>query len=119
MGRRKPGTLIPLEVRILTSIEEMTSKGGDAYGFSVASALSAHGGKKLTAHGTLYKALARLTEAGLLDAQWESPDIAESQGRPRRRLYSITDDGKDALAGVSISSTSRTATRQPFKPGFA
>lgn len=100
--------LLPLELRILAIIEEMGTEGSDAYGFSVATALSAQGGKKLTAHGTLYKALARMTEAGLLESHWESPEIAESQGRPRRRLYSITNNGKAALAAASRTASART-----------
>ena len=116
MGRRKPGTLLPLELRILTTIEEMVSGGSDAYGFSVASALSVQDGKKLTAHGTLYKALARMTEAGLLEAHWENPDIAESQGRPRRRLYSLTNDGRGALAMASRAAPARIVAPHAFKP---
>jgi len=42
-----------------------------------------------------------MAEAGLLEAQWENPDIAESQGRPRRRLYSITNNGRSPLAMAS------------------
>ncbi|WP_104140622.1 PadR family transcriptional regulator [Arthrobacter sp. ZGTC131] len=103
MGRRKQGTLLPLEARILNIVETSESRGEPAYGFSLASALSARGGKLLAAHGTLYKALARLTEAGLLEARWESPEIAESEGRPRRRLYSITTNGKGALQAAQVA----------------
>lgn len=116
MGRRKPGMLLPLELRILTTVEEMGVEGSEAYGFSVATALSVQGGKKLTAHGTLYKALARMTEAGLLASHWENPEIAESQGRPRRRLYSITNNGRSALAGASRSTPAQTVGRPSFKP---
>lgn len=119
MGRRKPGTLLPIELRILMAIEEMASEDSDAYGFSVASALSAQGGKKLAAHGTLYKALARMTEAGLLEAHWEDPEIAESQSRPRRRLYSVTDHGKGALATAARTSGSERMAQQAFKPVIA
>lgn len=101
------------------TIEEMASEGSEAYGFSIASALSAQGGKKLAAHGTLYKALARMTEAGLLEAHWESPEIAESQARPRRRLYSVTDNGSGALATASRTSPARTTTQHAFKPVIA
>lgn len=48
----------------------------------------------MTAHGTLYKALARLEEFGLLTSSWE--DAAAVEGRPRRRLYELT--GKGAAA---------------------
>jgi DNA-binding PadR family transcriptional regulator len=104
-----------LELRILAIIDGMGTEGSAAYGFSVATALSAQGGKRLTAHGTLYKAMARMTEAGLLDSHWESPEIAEGQGRPRRRLYSITNNGKAALAAVSRTAPARTPAPS-FKP---
>ncbi|MBA3339480.1 MAG: PadR family transcriptional regulator, partial [Geodermatophilaceae bacterium] len=56
--------------------------------------------------GTLYKALGRLTNAGLLDSWWEDPAIAEGEGRPRRRLYRITG------AGVQAWSTARASAAQ-------
>ena len=69
------------------------------YGFALAKSLS-DGDSALNAHGTLYKALARMTEAGLLTAEWEQPDAAEAEGRPRRRLYRVTGEGARALAAV-------------------
>lgn len=52
----------------------------------------------LTAHGTLYKALDRMAKAGLLESEWEDPDVAAAAGRPRRRLYRVTAAGQSALA---------------------
>ena len=49
------------------------------------------GSKALTGHGTLYKALGRLEELGLLASRWEDPEAVE--GRPRRRLYELTGRG--------------------------
>ncbi|HSJ43531.1 MAG TPA: helix-turn-helix transcriptional regulator [Euzebyales bacterium] len=54
-------------------------------------------GRRLIGHGTLYKALGRLTEAGLLSNGWEDPDMAVAEGRPRRRLYEVTGAGEQAL----------------------
>jgi DNA-binding PadR family transcriptional regulator len=69
------------------------------HGFELAKALAdASGSRALTAHGTLYKALARLAERGLLEAEWEDPAIALDEGRPRRRLYRITGAGARRLA---------------------
>lgn len=42
--------------------------------------------------GTIYPILLRFERAGLLDSKWESED-AQTLGRPRRRLYSITRRG--------------------------
>ncbi|WP_175558505.1 PadR family transcriptional regulator [Arthrobacter sp. ok362] len=95
-------------------VKESESRGSQEYGFSLASALSADG-RMLTAHGTLYKALTRMTEAGLLDARWEDADIAENQGRPRRRLYSITFSGKAALIsaeGIQMSKPASSVLRR-------
>jgi DNA-binding PadR family transcriptional regulator len=50
------------------------------------------GSRSLTAHGTLYKALSRLEEFGLLTSRWEDA-AAAVEGRPRRRLYELTGEG--------------------------
>jgi len=52
--------------------------------------------RRLTAHGTLYKALGRMQTAGLLASRWESADSAADDGRPRRRLYEVTGAGAQA-----------------------
>ncbi|MET3203569.1 hypothetical protein [Arthrobacter sp. UYEF13] len=57
-----------------------------------------------------------MTEAGLLEAQWENPDIAESQGRPRLRLYSITNNGRSALAMASRTASVEIVALHAFKP---
>jgi PadR family transcriptional regulator, regulatory protein PadR len=44
------------------------------------------------ASGTLYPILFRLEEAGWVESRWESEDPHEL-GRPRRRLYRVTDLG--------------------------
>lgn len=118
MSRRKQGRLLQLEVRILEIAEKLESKGDVLYGFALATALSADDGKALTSHGTLYKALARMTESGLLEATWESPDIAEKERRPRRRFYRITTDGKTALHAVQSVAAAPTRV-QTFRPAQA
>lgn len=99
MARRRADELIPLEERILDAGLELQRRDGGFHGFALAKAMSDRAdGKGLTAHGTLYKALARLTDRGLLADQWEDPDIAAGEGRPRRRLYRVTGAGQVALA---------------------
>jgi PadR family transcriptional regulator PadR len=97
--RRKPGTLLPIEVDILDAGLELRRTGGAHFhGFQLAKQIADHAGPRpLTSHGTLYKALQRLEEAGLLTSQWEDPDIAAADGRPRRRLYEVTGAGERAL----------------------
>ena len=98
--RRKPGAVLPLEAAILaTGVELSTSGTSRFHGFLLAKHLrDAEGAKLLTAHGTLYKALGRMEKAGLLASEWEDPDAAAEEGRPRRRLYEITAAGRSALA---------------------
>src|SRR5689334_5026069 len=89
MPRRKPGTLLPLETEIL---EAALSMRGSFHGFGLAQAMREQSGSRsLTGHGTLYKALGRLEEFGLLSSRWE--DATAAEGRPRRRLYDLTGQG--------------------------
>ena len=94
--RRKPGALLPLEVAIL----EVAAREQDPlHGFELARQLADAGDRRsLTAHGTLYKALGRLAERGLLEDEWEDPDVALGERRPRRRLYRITGAGARRVA---------------------
>ncbi|MEK6287008.1 MAG: PadR family transcriptional regulator [Acidobacteriota bacterium] len=48
--------------------------------------------------GTVYPALRRLEETSLIDSKWEKAGIAQREGRPPRKYYELTSDGKDALA---------------------
>jgi DNA-binding PadR family transcriptional regulator len=104
MSRRKAGTLLPLEQEILAA-GIAARAGGDPefHGFAVAKAIAADAGsRRLTAHGTLYKALDRLHRAGLVESRWEDPDVAVDEGRPRRRLYRVTGEGELALARARL-----------------
>jgi PadR family transcriptional regulator, regulatory protein PadR len=106
--RRKPGTLLPLEVDILDAGLALRRTGTPHfYGFQLAKSIvdRAKASTALTAHGTLYKALARLEGAGLLTSTWEAPDTAAADGRPRRRLYEITGAGERALASHQAQHT--------------
>jgi PadR family transcriptional regulator PadR len=106
MPRRKPGTLLPLEVEILDVAATMLRSGQARFhGFGLALTMrAASESRALTAHGTLYKALGRLEELGLLTSGWE--DAAAAEGRPRRRLYELTAEG----ARVAEQGRARTIT---------
>jgi DNA-binding PadR family transcriptional regulator len=98
--RRKAGALVPLEVSILETALELRSRGtAEAHGFLLAKELrdGSHA-RRLTAYGTLYKALDRLERAGYLASRWEDPQLAADDGRPRRRFYRVTLTGEAALA---------------------
>ncbi len=97
--RRRPGRLLPLEVSILEAALELRRAGEpEFHGFAIAREVKArYEARALTAHGTLYKALGRMEQAGLLESAWEDPDVAVGEGRPRRRLYRVTGLGERAL----------------------
>jgi PadR family transcriptional regulator, regulatory protein PadR len=93
MPRRKPGTLLPLETEILgVALAMLRSGHASFHGFGLAQTMrEQRGSRALTSHGTLYKALGRLEEFGLLASRWEDAEAVE--GRPRRRLYELTGQG--------------------------
>lgn len=47
--------------------------------------------------GTVYPALRRLEKAGLLKSRWEDVAEAQAHGRPRRRIYELTTEGREAM----------------------
>lgn len=107
MPRRKAGTLLSLETEILeTALVLRRSGQATFHGFGVAQTMRERSGSRaLTAHGTLYKALGRLEEFGLLTSRWE--DAAAVEGRPRRRLYELTGEG------ARVAERSRARVRRP------
>lgn len=116
MPRRKEGTLLPLEVRVLEIAQQAHAKHTPLYGFALASALSEDGGKSLTGHGTLYKALARMADAGLLETEWEDPEIAEAERRPRRRLYRMSSKGTAALRAAQTAQATANRPLPTLRP---
>ena len=108
MPRRKPGTLLPIETEILEVALSMSrSQQETFYGFALAQTMREQSGSRsLTSHGTLYKALGRLEDRGLLTSGWE--DAANAAGRPRRRLYELTKQG----AAVAEQARADTKHRQ-------
>jgi DNA-binding PadR family transcriptional regulator len=103
--RRKEGALVPLEVSILEVAMELRRRGvAEAHGFLLAREMrDERQARRLTAYGTLYKALERLERAGYLESRWEDPMIAARDGRPRRRFYRLTLAGEGALEGATSS----------------
>ena len=47
--------------------------------------------------GTIYPALRRLEDVGLVKSRWEKQTIAQQEMRPPRRYYELTRRGEDAL----------------------
>ena len=100
MPRRKAGVLLPLEREILEVAMSLRTSGDPTFhGFALAQAMRTESGSRsLVSHGTLYKALGRLEEFGLLTSRWEDP---QSGGRPRRRLYELTGAGVEAVQATT------------------
>jgi DNA-binding PadR family transcriptional regulator len=118
--RRKPGALLPLETEILEAALSMSRSGqGTFHGFGLAQAMREQSeSRSLTGHGTLYKALGRLEELGLLTSKWEDP--AASEGRPRRRLYELTGQGAHVAKQALSDDPDRAVGRTPrVAPGPA
>jgi DNA-binding PadR family transcriptional regulator len=100
--RRKPGILLSIEIAILRAgIDLMRTGSTGFYGYAIAKEIrDQESARRLTAHGTLYRALERMEKAGFLRSRWEDPSLAASEERPRRRLYEITAEGEAALAAA-------------------
>jgi PadR family transcriptional regulator len=110
--RRRPGTLVPLELAICEAAADLRKRGADEFhGYEIAKTIGdAADGRLLTAYGTLYRALARLEKMSLLTSRWEDPAIPARENRPGRRLYTLTALGETALEAA------RHATEEPARP---
>ncbi len=112
--RRRPGQLLELEAQILGALVGSAAPEAEVHGFALAKELAdRQGSRRLTSHGTLYKALTRLEHAGALTSRWEDSVVAEREGRPRRRLYRLTASGRAALREYLVAAE----TDVPARPG--
>jgi PadR family transcriptional regulator PadR len=66
---------------------------GNSYGFDVMDMTG-------LPSGTVYPALRRLEQAGLIVSKWEADAIAQRESRPPRKYYSIARAGEAALDGA-------------------
>lgn len=116
--RRKPGQLVPLEQSIVIAASELLASGQpEFHGYAIAKLVrDGSGAKKLTGHGTMYRALDRLEAAGLLASDWEDANAATTEGRPRRRLYRLTAAGQTA---AEAARRKRSASKPSLRPGLA
>ncbi len=111
--KRKPGTLLPLEVNICAAARRLRR---EFHGFALAKSLAeGNDRKRLIAQGTLYRALGRLEAMGVLSSRWEEPQAAEA-GRPLRLLYRLTDLGERALAESAAPRVVRGSHRRKWVP---
>lgn len=80
-----PRSLGLTSLRILAAIRE-----GDTYGLDIIASTG-------LASGTVYPTLGRLRRSGLVVPRWEDTRVAEREGRPRRRYYTLSASGEEAL----------------------
>lgn len=74
-----------------TAVILQAVSNGYLYGFDIIDITGVPG-------GTVYPALRRLEEAGLLVSKWEKQSIAQSEPRPQRKYYELTRAGREILA---------------------
>jgi PadR family transcriptional regulator PadR len=78
-----------LDLIVLAALSERP-----AHGYAVIEAIKCRSGQTFNLpEGTIYPALHRLEQAGLLSSRWTN-----SESGRRRRVYSLTRDGRRALA---------------------
>lgn len=66
---------------------------GCRYGFSIMEATG-------FPSGTVYPAMRRLERDALIVSRWEKQSIADAEGRPPRKYYRVTSEGKATLAAA-------------------
>lgn len=115
--RRKAGTLIPLEAAICEAALELRRRGTDEFhGYLVAKFVrETSGAKRLASQGTLYRALDRLEQRGFVTRRWESAEAANAEGRPPRRLYTLTAAGEHACIAQRVDLDLRPQLRAVWR----
>ena len=110
--RRKPGSLVPLEIAICSAAALLLRDGTrEFHGYELAKTLGdAADSRLLTAYGTLYRALGRLEQMGLMTSRWEDPAVPARENRPGRRLYILT-----ALGEAAVDEARRAESAAPPK----
>ena len=96
---------MPLEEAICASAALLRRRGvKEFHGYELAKQIAHDADNRLlTAYGTLYRALGRLEQMGLLRSRREDPEIAARENRPGRRLYTLTAAGETAARAVGAA----------------
>jgi PadR family transcriptional regulator, regulatory protein PadR len=81
---------------------------GYGYGFDIMDATG-------LPSGTVYPALRRMEEAGLVASRWEDAAVAQKEQRPARKYYQLSKAGKLALA--EAADRYRLTGRAPVRVG--
>ena len=110
--------LVPLETAICAVAAGLCQEGAiEFYGYQLAKRMANEaGGQPTVAYGTLYRALGRLQQMGLLRSRWEDPQMAAGDSRPARRLYTLTAAGEAAAREAAEAHAAGTMPRIPGRP---
>ncbi len=102
--RRKPGTLLPIERSIIEAAAQLRQEGAEEFhGFDIAKKIKdQEGARLLTGYGTLYRALARLQQCGILQSRWEE-QLPTEENRPRRRYYKLIGEVEATVPANPVS----------------
>ena len=98
---------MPLERAICETAAGLHRSGTEEFhGYELAKRLGDIADERLlTAYGTLYRALSRMEQMGLLKSRWEDPMIPARENRPGRRLYRLTAIGEAAARQAAAADT--------------
>jgi PadR family transcriptional regulator, regulatory protein PadR len=66
--------------------------------------------------GTIYPILQRLREAGWVTSRWENPEDANVEGRPPRRYYRLTMEGRARAVHALRSGRDRSGLARLLAP---
>ncbi|GGN20025.1 hypothetical protein GCM10011609_71520 [Lentzea pudingi] len=72
-------------------------------------------------NGTLFPVLERVRQAGWVERYWEQDEVAEAEGRPRRRYFKLSAQGAQAapIALAEAMAAESAKGRQALRPGLA
>ena len=92
-----PGELLPLTPVVLNILLALAD--GERHGYGIMLEVRERtGGRVRLGPGTLYGAIKRLKESGVIEESWEKPDTGEDPDDERRRYYRLTGFGGEVLA---------------------
>ena len=109
--RRKPERWCPRARHLQPRRRLAPARSREFHGYEIAKQLTDLPNRRLTAYGTLYRALGRLEVMGLLRSRWEDPEIPARESRPGRRLYTLTVQGEAAVGAARREAASSMSTR--------
>ena len=108
-----PADLLPLTPVALNVLLALAD--GERHGYGIMLEVRERtGGRVRLGPGTLYGAIKRLKEGGVIEESGERPDPGEAPDDERRRYYRLTDHGVRALQGEAarMQQAARVVTRR-------